>query len=292
MIKIKRVGNISMGIVLITFGITLFMSQFKGFSVLNAVSKIWPVILILLGLEILWCRYVSKDDNTAIKYDLFSIFIVIVILCVNIGIYAIEESGLMSRLQRTFISECYNMDAALNEYAIDEGINKIIINDTDNLVVRASEGNIISGVVNLSVYAANKKEADDLISSEHIQYKKSGSTLYVYPVNNISNNYSYSSPMNVEMFIPQNIDVEIMNCNNLDLIYAGFNNKWTLDGIRITNIRIDKLSDVKIDAFVESADILDGNIKWSFNNFGEYINGEGSNLINILNSSNITVNEI
>jgi len=49
---------------------------------------------------------------------------------------------------------------------------------------------------------------------------------------------------------------------------------------------------VTIKAFVESLDFLSGNIKWSFNNFGEYVNGEGANVINILNSRDITVNEV
>lgn len=292
MIRIKRVGNISMGIVLIAFGATLFLSQFNGFSVLNMASRIWPLILILLGLEILWCRYSSKDENTAIKYDLFSIFTVLVILSVNIGIYAVEETGLMNRLQQMFMGEYYDMDAALNEYIIGEGINKIIIDDTDNMVIRASEDNKISGIVRLNVYAASKKEADDLISSDHIRYKRAGDTLYVYPVNNSNNDYSYSNPRNVEIFIPQNIDVEIMNCYNLDLIYADFNNKWTLDGVGSINIRLDKDSDVRINAFVESIDELYGNIKWSFDSFGEYTIGNGVNFINVLNSSNITVNEV
>lgn len=292
MIKIKRVGNISMGIVLISFGVILFLSQFDGFSALNMISKIWPLILILLGLEILWCRYASKDDNTAIKYDLFSIFTVLVILSVNIGIYAIEEAGVMNRLQHMFLSEYYNTDAALNEYIIDEGINKIIIDDTDNLVIRASEDNKISGIARLNVYASSKKEADDLTSMEHIRYKKAGNTLYVYPVNNANNNYSYSNQRDVEIFIPQNIDVEVMDCRNLDLIYAGFSNEWTLDGVYSINIRLDNVSDVRINAFVESPDLLSGNVKWLFNNFGEYIKGEGAGLINILNSSDITVNEV
>ncbi len=292
MIRIKRVGNISMGLVLIAFGVILFLSQFSGISVLKTASGVWPLILILLGIEILWCRYASKDENTAIKYDLFSIFTVLVILMFNLGIYAAEETGIMNRVQQMFLSEHYNIDVSLNEYVIDDGLKKIIIDDTDNLVIRSSDNNRISGIAKLYVYALSKKDAEDLSSSEHLRYKKSGDTLYIYSVSNKENNYSYSMSKGTELFIPQNVEVEIMNCRNIDLIYADFSNKWTIDGVNTINIRLDKMSDVRINAFVESIDRLYGNIKWSFDSFGEYTNGEGENLINILNSDNVVVNEV
>ncbi len=290
--KIKRVGTISMGIVLIAFGTILFISQINKLSAVNMISKIWPIILILLGLEILWFRYTSKDENIAIKYDIFSIFIVFAILLVNIGIYAVSEVGVMSRLQNMVLSENYNMDTVLNEYAIDDNINKIIINEIDNLNIRATEDNKISGICKLNVYASSQEEAKKLSSEEYIKYKKSGNTLYVYSVNNRNNSNSFSNPSNIEIFLPQNIDVEVTDCYNLDLVYNDFDNKWIFDGVNNINVRLDEISNVKINAFVESLDFLNGNIKWSFNNFGEYIKGEGANLIKILNSNNVTVNEV
>lgn len=290
--KIKRVGTISMGIVLIAFGVILFLSQVNKFSALNMVLKVWPVILILVGLEVLWYRYASKDEGIVIKYDLFSIFIIFVILFVNIGIFTISESGLIHKLQSMFVSSNYDMDKAVNEYTIDESINKIVIDDANNLVIRSTKDNKISGVSKMNVYAASKEEANELASLDNIRYEKSGDTLYVYFPNNINNNYSYSSTRSLELFLPENIDAEIMNCYNLDLVFSGFNNKWTFDGNSNINIRLDKVSNVTIKAFVESLDFLSGNIKWSFNNFGEYVNGDGANVINILNSSSITVNEV
>lgn len=290
--KIKRVGTISMAIVLIAFGVILFLSQVNKFSALNMISKIWPVILILMGLEILWYRYVTKEEGIVIKYDLFSIFIIFVILFVNIGIFTINESGLIHRLQYMFVSANYNMDTTINEYIIDESINKIIIDDANNMVIRSTKDNKITGVSKLNVYAASKEEANELASLDSLRYEKSGNTLYVYSSSNINSNYSYSNMRNLEIFLPENIDVEVMNCSNLDLIFSDFNNKWIFDGINNVNIRLDKTSNVDIKAFVESLDFLNGNIKWTFNSFGEYINGDGANVINILNSSSITVNEV
>lgn len=286
--KIKRVGTISMGIVLISFGVILFLSQINKFSALDMVLKIWPVILILMGLEILWYRYLSKGESIVIKYDLFSVFVIFVILFVNIGIFTISESGLINRV----MSVNYNMDTAINEYIIDESINKIVIDDANNLVIRATEDNKISGVSKLNVYASSKEEANELTSLDTIRYEKSGNTLYIYSINNINNNYSYSNTRNLDIFLPEDIDVEVINCYNMDLIFDDFSNKWTFDGVSNINIRLDKISNVTIKAFVESIDYLKGNINWSFDSFGEYVNGDGDKIINILNSNNIIVNEV
>ena len=292
MMKIKRVGTISMGVMLIAFGVILFLSLINKFSALNMLLKMWPVILILIGLEILWYRYASKDEGVVIKYDLFSIFLIFIILILNIGIFAVNESGLFHRLESMFLSVSYDMDMPIDEYIVDESINKIIIDDTSNMVIRAASDNKISGIGKLNVYASSKEEADELAGLNNIKYEKSGNVLYIYSANNVKNNYSYSNIRNLEIFLPENIDVEVVNCYNLDLIHSGFNNKWIFDGVNNINIRLDKISNVTVKAFVESLDYLSGNIKWSFDNFGEYVNGDGTNVINILNGRDVVINEI
>lgn len=290
--KIKRVGTISMGVMLIAFGVILFLSLINKFSALNMVLKMWPVVLILIGLEVLWYRYASKDEGVVIKYDLFSIFLIFIILILNIGIFAVNESGLFHRLESMFLSVSYDMDMPIDEYIVDESINRIIIDDTSNLVIRATSDNKISGIGKLNVYASSKEEADELAGLNNIKYEKSGNVLYIYSANNVKNNYSYSNIRNLEIFLPENIDVEVVNCYNLDLIHSGFNNKWLFDGVNNINIRLDKISNVTVKAFVESLDYLSGNIKWSFDNFGKYVNGDGANAINILNGSSVIINEV
>lgn len=96
--KTKRVGTISMSLVLILFGIILLLSQFTLISAFELFLKLWPFILIILGLEILYYAYVSKEE-VKIKYDIFSIFTVIFILLINIGIYGLMETGVMDLIK-------------------------------------------------------------------------------------------------------------------------------------------------------------------------------------------------
>ena len=98
--KNKRVGTISMAIVLIGFGILILIAQINTISAVELAIKFWPMILILLGGEVLWYSFKSKDEeDMRIRYDVFSIFIVMVILSVNIGIYGFIETGGMDLIK-------------------------------------------------------------------------------------------------------------------------------------------------------------------------------------------------
>lgn len=95
--KSKRVGTISMAIILIALGVLIFMSQISKVSTLDIALKLWPLILILLGVEILYYRFVYKDE-AIIKYDIMSIIIVFTILITNLGLFALTETGIISKI--------------------------------------------------------------------------------------------------------------------------------------------------------------------------------------------------
>lgn len=85
-----RVGTLSMGIILIALGCTLFISQFEGWSSLQILFKLWPIVLILLGTEILGYLFFSRKEASRIKYDGFSIFIIMMIMLFSVGTYALK----------------------------------------------------------------------------------------------------------------------------------------------------------------------------------------------------------
>ncbi len=97
--KTYRVGTNTMAIILIVLGLIIFFSQISGITAINTIMKLWPLMLILLGTEILYFRFKSKDDETIIKYDIFSIFLVIIVLFTNLGLYALSEIGIIEKFK-------------------------------------------------------------------------------------------------------------------------------------------------------------------------------------------------
>lgn len=115
--KTKRVGTISMAIVLIGFGVVMLIAQFSKISAVELSIKLWPGILILLGGELLYCGYRRQKDkeDLVIKYDVFSIFIVTSILIMNIGIYGLMETGVLDFIKLRVADETYIYEMRMKE---------------------------------------------------------------------------------------------------------------------------------------------------------------------------------
>lgn len=290
--KNKRVGTISMAIVLIALGVLIFYSQINKVSTLNIALKLWPLILILLGLEILYYRFIYKED-VIVRYDVWSIFIVFAILIANLGIFALTETGLLSKIRIYATTDNYRFDMDINEYSVGENIKKIIFDEsTDKLSIRAVDKNSITGSAKVDITATSKEEALKYKDEELFQFKEVGDTIYVSLKENKNNPIGYSRPYDIILNLPKDIDVELRNCYSIDLVYDNFKNNFVLDNINRIDMRLNSENDIKVKAYVESEEYLRGNVDWKFDKYGEYINGEGNKLINILNSNDVTVDII
>ena len=88
-IKVHRVGTVTFGIVLVMTGIAFLARLFLPALNYEIIWHIWPVILIILGIEILWgCRsknYEVRDEKgelleqSRIVYDVPAIILMAVL---------------------------------------------------------------------------------------------------------------------------------------------------------------------------------------------------------------------
>lgn len=79
--KNRRVGTFTLGLSLIAFGIIFLIALFSKSFDYMAIIKFSPVILILLGIEIILGAILTKDDK--MKYDGLSIFMCICVIFVS-----------------------------------------------------------------------------------------------------------------------------------------------------------------------------------------------------------------
>ncbi|WP_426349589.1 DUF4097 family beta strand repeat-containing protein [Alloiococcus sp. CFN-8] len=75
-----KVGTISLGILLISLGVAWIYSTVTGMGFFNSVFKWWPIVLILLGVEILIFSLIPSNENRRVKVDPLSIIIIILIV--------------------------------------------------------------------------------------------------------------------------------------------------------------------------------------------------------------------
>ena len=295
--KSKRVGTISMAIILIAMGVIMFISQINQVSAIDMAFKLWPLALVLLGIEILWAKYRSSDETTIIKYDIFSIFIVFTILMVNIGMYGITETGIMKIIKSRIVEEQYNFELPNEEFVIDESVDKIIVEGFRNHIsIRTTESNKIIARGSMIINSDSEENAKAIFDKNLVNIEKIDNIVYI--------KYKYSNDYNLSdlsLQLPGDKKVEIKGGNQLDLVMDTLGNNWVVDGVDNGKIRINKDLNMMVSTLVRREDSLSGNVVWTEtqvgtedNNIhkGELIFGEGTNTLNIINVDDVKADEI
>ncbi len=76
----RRVGTLTLGIVLITLGILYLLINFLQLSIDITMIKFWPLVLVSLGLEVLIYNHYAGKENFSIKFDGISLLLIIIVL--------------------------------------------------------------------------------------------------------------------------------------------------------------------------------------------------------------------
>lgn len=90
---LRRVGSVTLGICLIGYGVMFLLHIFWNLSY-TFIFQIWPLLFILLGLEVLAGSFIHRD--TKIRLDLFACIMIFITICfaMFLGIvnYGIEHN--------------------------------------------------------------------------------------------------------------------------------------------------------------------------------------------------------
>ncbi len=313
----RRVGTLSMAILLIVSGITMLIAQFYKFSAVATAIRWYPIIPILLGGEILWYVYSSKDEKTKIQYDIFSIFIICIMVLFSFAFYGLLEIDLFSKLNKMISSQEYILKTPYEKLTIDDTINKIIIDAPKSckLIVRTNHDNNIIASSTSSVTADSRETAQKLLTTQNIHTYPVGDILHVSFDGDISRNNMthHAQTLDYTLIIPGNKQVEINNGNDIELLIGSFESTWLIDKCECTNIRLSQNTDIKVKAFVDSAADLGGNIEWKiddktnhaqevsvqetsenlpYNVKGEFSQKDGNHQILVLNNHQVTINDL
>lgn len=88
MTKSHRVGTITLGGMLITFGLLFILRIFLTTLSYGVIFRLWPIIFILLGIEILIANFRQKD--TALVYDKTAFALIIILSFFAMGMSIVE----------------------------------------------------------------------------------------------------------------------------------------------------------------------------------------------------------
>ncbi|WP_010245396.1 LiaF transmembrane domain-containing protein [Acetivibrio cellulolyticus] len=192
-----RVGTLSMGLILIALGIIMWVSQISGISVIEHIVKWWPVVLIILGIEVLVYIFLSKQEEPKVKFDIFSIIIISIIMMASIGTYAVTSlissgHGSLS-INSMFDNHKYESKFKKNLSVDANSSNLVVSNANGDVEVVKGEGKKIDVEANITINNSDEAYAgkiaqslveiidkkDIRISSKADQYSNKGTIGYI-----------------------------------------------------------------------------------------------------------------
>ncbi|AEV67324.1 hypothetical protein Clocl_0615 [Acetivibrio clariflavus DSM 19732] len=204
-----------MGLLLIALGVIMLVSQILEISFIEHIIKWWPIILILIGLEILLYIFLSNQDAPKVKFDVFSIIIISILMMASVGVYAV--TGIMTSgdgviLVGPMFDSYKNESKYTRTFELDAvSTNLIIDNVVGNISIAKGDGDKIEVEANITIknndeeYAAEiadslitvAKEKELKISSNSKEYSNKGK------IGSIQIDYSVK--------VPDSVNVEVEN---------------------------------------------------------------------------------
>ncbi len=258
-----RVGTFSMGLLLFCTGIGLLYAQFQPAPVVSSILKWWPVIFIILGVEVLLQSYLNKGEESRIKYDIFSIFIIFFIVMGGMGLQVAGKVGLSNYIQENITAKHYNLPTN-HEIALDKDIQKVVVEAAGGprFKVRTGRGDSIQCHAKVEIRAQSEAQARQLLQEKTpLNTRRNGHTLYLNLGFSPANNCYCAA---YSLILPEGLAVEVEHGDTPVQITAGhISNDWLIRGDGDLNITLAPQSNLMLYALVPPNQQLKGNISWT-----------------------------
>lgn len=240
-----RVGTISMGIALLGLGICLLLSRMEKNDLVTVMKGWWPIIFIILGIEILVYVVLHRKSNSPIKYDLFSIFIVGMIGFVGVMILSLHSVGLLDKMEQFVFSNIRTVDLPTFSESVDD-VERIVLETKEPLKIETTEEEkvVAFGTIRTVI---NDDSPIFQTANDYIQSKKIGDTLYVTVKEKPIIRYEYENQMDVTVFVPYDVPLEVNgNYQEITLRTRMMMSNWQFDQLSELNVVLSQNNDVTI----------------------------------------------
>lgn len=302
-----RVGTLSMGLLLVLTGLGLLVGQFYKLEVIDLSLKWWPVIFILLGIEVLAQNLFKKDENSRLQYDIFSIIIILFIVTAGLGLQTFSQLGLMEKARTAIAAQVFTLQDS-HEIQLENGIQKIVLSTRGNAVdIHSSRESSITANTLLHIRARSKAEAEET-AAQHpgISQQRVGDALYIQLESD--RGLQSIADRSYTLIIPEQVGVEIDDADGtLNIELNSVQKDWQISGSGTCSINLPADTDLTVTALVNE-NALHGNLAWNQSSKGIDSGtaaensdnqvqavatlGDGTHKLNILGINDLTVNSL
>lgn len=246
-----RVGTVSMGASLVFLGLFLFLSKFLGFDLIQVMTGWWPILLIVLGIEILLYLYLSRQEKPVLRYDFLSIFFVGIIGTVGIVLAVLSSTGLMGKVEEVMAREERSFELPAFSYKMDDSIKRVVVRTVGyDMTIEATDEQEVSMFGTYRVQTAEKakllKRADDIIAAN-----QKGDTLYlnIKSLPNEIGPFDSQGTVAATILVPKDVKLEVLgNGDSLILKPRTAANDWNITNVSSVGVDVTENSNLKVEA--------------------------------------------
>lgn len=247
-----RVGTVSMGTVLLLLGVFLLLATFTGFELNSVLMSWWPLILIVLGFEILLYLFFRGKQELNLQYDVFSILFIGFIGTIAISFAIVSSLGITEKVTAAITSEEVTNELPVFEERLSNGIERIVLetNQEDLSIEGATDQNVhIFGTYKQHGSSEDSSLVPD--TSSYVSVNERGNTLYVtlkdLPAKN--NWHNYDSTMSANVLVPNDVELEVRSTRtNFSLRPRTIMADWSVNGGHSVSLYVPEESDVMIES--------------------------------------------
>lgn len=213
-----RIGSTAMGLFLIFLGVDLVVARVDPSLGAALLRNSWPVLLVVLGLEVLLSNYFLNKADVKYTYDFLSLVFVGAIALFSMGVYSLQTIGLWDRL-----TEAVNGSARAVEHQVEvvpkgQGVKVILDADFRNGPVRiwnSTDGRIHVIVHGYTYQDSRGEQGQDLAAV--VTAGQIGRTVLV-TLRRLREEPPWRTRVDrVDLLIPPALGLEIEHPDNLDV---------------------------------------------------------------------------
>ncbi|TKC14770.1 hypothetical protein [Robertmurraya kyonggiensis] len=290
-----RVGTVSMGISLLFLGIFLLLSEFLALSLSNILMSWWPIILVVLGVEILLYLFFSRSEKPLLKYDFLSIIFVGLLGMVGIGFAIMSSVGLNDLVSDAISQEEQTIELPELSQVLKSDIHRVVV-DTADYPFQV-ETTPSSEVSMFGTYRASVQKGQSLVKSveDYVSVHQKGDTLFLQvkklPTDFSPFNYDYAE-IDATLLVPENVKLEIVGHSNLTLKPRAQKSNWHIENASNVELMLGKNSDVTVHA-KNVDELVNDHGQWESDGVSEqngmFKIGSGTHSIDIVNVFHVDV---
>jgi hypothetical protein len=236
-----------MGAALLLLGLFLLLSQVFRWDPAYAMLSWWPMLLIVLGVEILIYLAVAKKEDAPVKYDFISIIFIAMIGTAGIVMAFAHSAGLLGMAEKVFKAEVRTANLPAFEESSLEGIKRIsVVSWPYPLNI---EGTKEKQVSLFGTYEEETADGRALLKeiSDYALIEKKDDTLYIKMKELPRNRFSSYMTAEATLLIPSGMKLELQAKENLINVYPRFMKAdWKIESASRVQVKTDENADLAI----------------------------------------------